>query len=125
MNQTTKRKFYHIPEIFKARLKAEAEALNIGMNKLVYNLVVKAGIVPERYNAHLNKSMIQAYDLVLSRHYGIAYKRKDEPNRLLTCSDCGQFFKPSYSQKSRERRGNRVYCKDCWKRSLKNGNENR
>lgn len=119
----TKRKFYHIPEVFKPRLKAEAEALNIGVQSLVNRLVIKAGISPEKYNAHLNKSMVQTYDKILSTHYGIAYKRKDEPpNRLLTCSDCGQFFKPSYSQKSRERRGRRVFCSDCWKRSLKNEN---
>ena len=121
-----KRRFYHIPEVFKPRLKAESEALNIRVQTLVNRLVTKAGIDIKKFNAHLNKGVIQAYDQVLSAHYGIADKRKDEPpNRLLTCSDCGQFFKPSYSQKSRERRGNRVYCKDCWKRSLKNGNENR
>jgi len=111
------RKRYNIPAIFKPRLKAEAKALNIGIEKLVGNLIANAGIAVERYGAHLTKGMIAIYDDVLSKHCGIAFKRNyDPPGMMLTCTKCNQYFKPTYCQRSRSRNGKKALCIKCFQR---------
>ena len=112
-----KRKRFFIPNVFRPLLKSEAKSLNIGVDRLVNILVERAGIIPEKYNLHLTPEIIQAYDAVLSKHYGIAFKRQQaEPDKPLTCARCQQFFKPTQHQKARNKQGFRVFCKKCFTR---------
>ena len=112
-----KRKRYSIPKVFMPLLKAEAKAMNVGIERLVNIIVERAGITPEKYNAHLTPNIVRSYDFILSRHYGIAFNRRQfTPDVPVICSGCEQYFMPTQRQKSYAKHGKRVFCKKCYKR---------
>ena len=112
-----KRKRYNIPKVFMPCLEFEAKMLNVAIDRLVGIIVERAGITPQKYNAHLTQDVVRAYDSILSKRYGIAFNRRQfTPDAPVICARCGQFFQPTQRQKSYAKHGKRVFCKKCYKR---------